>query len=123
MLIHNNAWGDERIDHTEKPLKCARVPSLASPFQQFWDADSFNSNLTAWNVSRLVDASGMLFGADRFNHSLCAWRTRLPAAVDVSQILVGTACSETARTDSDSVSDKSTDTLVLCVPCDNVLGL
>lgn len=63
--------------------------------RKFDGASSFNSDLSRWNVSNLVDASYMFFEASTFNQNLCPWRDRLPTAVILDEIFVGSSCNDT----------------------------
>ena len=39
----------------------------------FYDADSFNGDLSGWDVSSVTSMISLFFGADSFNGSLSGW--------------------------------------------------
>ena len=39
----------------------------------FWRADSFDGNVSEWDVSQVTDMSYMFGGADSFNGDLSSW--------------------------------------------------
>jgi Mycoplasma protein of unknown function, DUF285 len=76
---------------------------------QFDNATSFDSDLSQWNVSSLVDASFMFFDAASFNSSLCVWNDLLPATVLLEQIFTGSGCDYTSAPTINGTS--------FCGPC------
>jgi Mycoplasma protein of unknown function, DUF285 len=82
---------------------------ITFPFVQFDGATSFNSDLSQWNVSSLVDASYMFSDAASFNYSLCPWGDHLPSTVLLKLIFVGSGCFDT--------SDPTLNGTFFCGPC------
>jgi surface protein len=65
-------------------------------FFQFDGAASFNSDISQWNVSSVMDASYMFFGAASFNYSLCPWSNILPSSVLLDRIFIESGCDDTS---------------------------
>jgi Mycoplasma protein of unknown function, DUF285 len=61
---------------------------------KFADADSFNGDLSLWNVSRVMNASRMFYDAHMYNQSLCAWRYRLPLNASTTLMFADSACRD-----------------------------
>ena len=45
----------------------------ASPFQNFFNSNSFNSKISHWDVSNVIDMDGMFFNASSFNQDIGIW--------------------------------------------------
>ena len=41
----------------------------------FWDASSFNADISAWNMSSVTNMERMFEGASAFNADISAWDT------------------------------------------------
>jgi Mycoplasma protein of unknown function, DUF285 len=63
---------------------------------QFYGAQSFNSDLSHWNVSNLMDATQMFSEASKFNQNLCSWAGLLPLNVTVSMMFTASGCLDTS---------------------------
>ena len=83
-LVSIVQWGDARWKSMDSAFAGAAnmaylandIPDLshvASMHKMFHNADSFNGNLSAWDVSRITDMKYMFYGADSFNGDLSAW--------------------------------------------------
>jgi Mycoplasma protein of unknown function, DUF285 len=59
---------------------------------KFFEADSFNVDLSDWDVSRLQSSAEMFLQASSYNQSLCSWRERFNTDVDVTSMFQGTMC-------------------------------
>jgi surface protein len=78
------------------------------------DCNSFTSDLSNWDVSRLTDAASMFYEADLFDQNLCSWGARLPENVEVTDMFSLTNCSE--------LDDPSTDDITrgpFCAICED----
>jgi surface protein len=53
--------------------------SVTNLYQIFFEASSFNQDISSWDVSNILDMRGMFFGAESFNQNLGSW--------DVSNVL------------------------------------
>lgn len=88
------------------------------------DAISFNSDVSSWNVTKVIDMNHMFSEARSFNQSLCAWYTMLNATTDVNFMLKNTGCSEQAdpilgvyRNVSRNATRSDPSELNFCTPC------
>ena len=39
----------------------------------FWGCESFNSDISSWNVSKVTDMCDMFLGCDSFKYDLSSW--------------------------------------------------
>ena len=49
--------------------------SVSNTFQNFFNNISFNSNISFWDVSNVINMDGMFFNADLFNQDISSWDT------------------------------------------------
>ena len=49
--------------------------SLSGVFQNFFNNNSFNSNISFWDVSNVTNMDGMFYNADLFNQDISSWDT------------------------------------------------
>lgn len=49
--------------------------SSSNVFQNFFNNNSFNSNISFWDVSNVTNMDGMFFDADLFNQNISNWDT------------------------------------------------
>ena len=49
--------------------------SVSNTFQNFFNNTSFNSNISFWDVSNVINMDGMFFNADLFNQDISSWDT------------------------------------------------
>ena len=49
--------------------------SVSSIFQNFFNNNSFNSNISFWDVSNVTNMDGMFYNADTFNQDISNWNT------------------------------------------------
>ena len=49
--------------------------SVSNTFQNFFNNNSFNSNISFWDVSNVINMDGMFFNADLFNQDISSWDT------------------------------------------------
>ena len=49
--------------------------SVSSIFQNFFNNNSFNSNIGFWDVSNVTNMDGMFYNADTFNQDISNWNT------------------------------------------------
>ena len=49
--------------------------SISNTFQNFFNNNSFNSNISFWDVSNVINMDGMFFNADLFNQDISSWDT------------------------------------------------
>ena len=49
--------------------------SISNVFQNFFNNNSFNSNISFWDVSNVTNMDGMFFDADLFNQNISNWDT------------------------------------------------
>ena len=49
--------------------------SLSGVFQNFFNNNSFNSNISFWDVSNVTNMDGMFYNADLFNQDTSSWDT------------------------------------------------
>jgi surface protein len=75
-------------------------------------AESFNSDLSSWNVANVANMTGMFYGAASFNQSLCSWQEVLSVNAAVEDLFKSTACIHT----SDPIRDQAADTS-FCTAC------
>lgn len=54
-------------------LSAWNVSSVKNMSQMFWSATSFNSNLSSWNVSSVTNMSYMFWNTNSFNSDLSTW--------------------------------------------------
>jgi Mycoplasma protein of unknown function, DUF285 len=59
-------------------------------------AQSFNSDIAGWEVTKLYDLTGMFRYAYNFNQDLCAWRTSLPSYSLFELTFQDTTCASTS---------------------------
>jgi surface protein len=55
-------------------------------------ATSFNSNISAWNVSAVTDMSYMLTGALSFDQNLCGWGPRVQDELAATGMFLESGC-------------------------------
>jgi len=74
----------------------------------FYDADSFNQDISAWNVSAVTDMSFMFCYATSFNQDISAWN--VSAVTDMMQMFYGASsfgqylCSDAWHASNDKAS-------------------
>ena len=49
------------------------VSNVSNMDSMFYGASLFNQDLSGWNVSNVTDMSYIFFGASSFNQDLCGW--------------------------------------------------
>jgi len=49
--------------------------SVSSIFQNFFNNNSFNSNISFWDVSNVTNMDGMFYNAETFNQDISNWNT------------------------------------------------
>ena len=49
--------------------------SISGVFQNFFNNNSFNSNISFWDVSNVTNMDGMFYNADIFNQNISNWNT------------------------------------------------
>ena len=49
--------------------------SISGVFQNFFNNNSFNSNISFWDVSNVTNMDGMFYNADVFNQNISNWNT------------------------------------------------
>jgi Mycoplasma protein of unknown function, DUF285 len=79
-------------------------------------AETFNSELSRWNVARVANMTGMFYGAMSFNQSLCSWQKDIAVNAAVDDMFKSTACIHT----SDPFRN-GTSVAHLCASCNGML--
>ncbi len=98
QLTDVNQWGDiiwqsfnsSFEDWTGVDFSATDVPDLSnvtSTFQMFFDARTFNSDLSDWDVSHIEDMGDMFRGATDFTSDLSGWD--ISNATRISQMFAG----------------------------------
>jgi surface protein len=60
-------------DSFNQDISAWNVSNVITMLRMFTAADSFNQDISAWNVSKVTDMSVMFTGADSFNQDISAW--------------------------------------------------
>jgi surface protein len=58
----------------------------------FADAASFNSDLSAWNMSKVIYMIGMFWEASAFNQNLCSWGELALNGLDATEMFMNSGC-------------------------------
>jgi surface protein len=58
----------------------------------FLDATSYNQPMAEWNISTVTDFTSMLQGASLYNQSLCVWMDLMYVNAEVTDLFSGTSC-------------------------------
>jgi surface protein len=93
----------------------SKVQSMGSMFR---GAVQFNSDISSWDVSSVQNLTTMFFSALSFNQSLCPWQHRLSPNVTTRSMFAGSACPDTTAPVWDPV-DLAYSGLSWCQPCSN----
>jgi surface protein len=75
-------------------------------------AESFNSDLSTWNVAHVANMTGMFYGATSFNQSLCSRKEDTAADLSVKNMFQSTGCIQT----NDPTANRAADTS-FCTAC------
>ena len=61
--------------------------SISGVFQNFFNNNSFNSNISFWDVSNVTNMDGMFYNANIFNQNISNWNTSkvVPGSLDIFQ--------------------------------------
>lgn len=76
------------------------VSQLTDFSEMFYDPsllfDSFNEDLTKWDMANAVTTERMFFQAQSYNQDLCSWGLKLNPNVVTADMFVGTNCPNTS---------------------------
>lgn len=66
--------------------------------RMFYDATSFNADISKWNVSNVKDMDSMFLGATSFNQDLSSWDiSSIENIDDETMDLISNSCSNVRR--------------------------
>ena len=90
----------------DRSLKWSRVKNMNGTFSR---ASSFNSDISAWDLSRVESTLVMFADAISFNQSLCSWGSSLPATANVSSMSMfrNTSCPSYVRAEAPGTANGS----------------
>ena len=97
-LVSIEQWGDTRWESmisafhgaSNMVYRATDVPVLSdvtSMRYMFYDASSFDGNLSGWDVSHVIDMTGAFWGASSFDGDLSSWN--VSRVTDMSSMLSG----------------------------------
>jgi surface protein len=74
--------------------RCSNLNGNLPPFlaHQFSMAESFNGDLSTWDVASVANMTGMFSGAASFNQNLCSWQQVVAVNTSVDEMFKSTAC-------------------------------
>jgi surface protein len=90
-LIAVKSWGDFKFVSLKRAFASAKnlikVPSylpctVTTLAGMFYDTDSFNQDISQWDVSNVLDMSAMFYCARSFNQSLYTWNMANVTTID-----------------------------------------
>jgi surface protein len=64
------------------------VSTVTNMRLMFYGASAFNQDISEWDVSMVTSMQYMFTSASAFDQTLCAWGSKLPAGVDTTDMFL-----------------------------------